>query len=72
MLCVLCGLAGLACSANIPSLRGEAQIERSVVRIVNHSQKADWYSPWTSAAGRSPARAGNERRLVLGSGIRRR
>ena len=46
---LLCGLAGLTCTANIPSLRGEAQIERSVVRIVNHSQKADWYSPWTSA-----------------------
>ena len=52
------GLAGLACTANIPSLRGEAQIERSMVRIVNHSQKADWYSPWTSAPTQPSAGSG--------------
>jgi S1-C subfamily serine protease len=55
---LLCGLAGLACAGNLSSLRGEAQIERSVVRIANHSQKADWYSPWTSAPTRPSAGSG--------------
>jgi len=55
---LLCGLAGLACAASFSSLRGEAQIERSLVRIVNHSQRADWYSPWTNAPTRSSAGSG--------------
>ena len=28
---------------------GRAQVERSVVRVVNHSQRADWSTPWNSA-----------------------
>jgi S1-C subfamily serine protease len=55
---LLCGLAGLACAANVSSMRGEAQVERSLVRIVNHSQKADWYSPWTSAPTQRGAGSG--------------
>ena len=55
---LLCGLAGLACAANGWSLRGDVQIERSLVRIVNHSQRADWYSPWTSAPNRTGAGSG--------------
>lgn len=36
----------LAC-AGMPGLGDpEAAIERSVVRILNHSQRGDWYTPW--------------------------
>jgi S1-C subfamily serine protease len=62
---LLGALVGLACAANLPSSRGEAQIERSLVRIVNHSQKADWYSPWTSA----PTRPGVGSGFVIDGGF---
>ena len=55
---LLCALAGLACAANGGLLRRDAQIERSLVRIVNHSQKADWYSPWSSAPTRQSSGSG--------------
>ena len=55
---MLCALAGLACAANGGLLRRDAQIERSLVRIVNHSQKADWYSPWSSAPTRQSSGSG--------------
>ena len=55
---MLGGLAGLACAANLPLSRGEVQIERSLIRIVNHSQKADWYSPWASAPTQRGAGSG--------------
>jgi S1-C subfamily serine protease len=32
------------------SENGQKSIERSVVRIVNHSQRGDWYAPWISRA----------------------
>jgi hypothetical protein len=58
-------LAGLACAANISSLRGEAQVQRSLVRIVNYSQKADWYSPWASA----PTQQGMGSGFVIDGGL---
>lgn len=58
-LCAVCAaLAVLACARDVPLLGAEAQIERSLVRIVNHSQKADWYSPWTSAPNRPSVGSG--------------
>jgi len=55
---LLCASASFACAENIASLRGTEEIERSLVRIVNHSQEADWYSPWTSAPTRQGAGSG--------------
>jgi S1-C subfamily serine protease len=55
---LLCALAGLACAVNGSSLRGDVKIERSLIRIVNHSQQADWYSPWASAPTRTGAGSG--------------
>jgi S1-C subfamily serine protease len=37
----LLGCAGLGLGAAPP-----AELERSVVRILNHSQRGDWYTPW--------------------------
>ncbi len=54
----LCALAGLACAQDTARPRGGQQIERSLVRIVNHSQKADWYSPWASAPTRQGVGSG--------------
>jgi len=55
---LLGGLVGLACAANLPSSPDGAQIERSLVRIVNNSQRADWYSPWTSGPTRPSVGSG--------------
>jgi S1-C subfamily serine protease len=62
---LFCALAGLACATNISARRDEAKIERSLVRIVNHSQKADWYSPWTSG----PTRPGVGSGFVVDGGL---
>jgi len=40
----------VALTACADSNHGKTSIERSVVRIVNHSQRGDWYSPWLSRA----------------------
>jgi S1-C subfamily serine protease len=40
-------LALAACGAPV---RSEERIERSVVRILNHSQRSNWYTPWESGS----------------------
>ncbi len=41
----------------------QQSIERSVVRIVNHSQRGDWYSPWLS---RAPSYSGGSGFVIEG------
>jgi S1-C subfamily serine protease len=41
----------------------QQSIERSVVRIVNHSQRGDWYSPWIS---RAPSYSGGSGFVIEG------
>ncbi len=45
-----CLATALALTACADSKTAEQAIERSVVRIVNHAQRGDWYSPWASRA----------------------
>lgn len=42
---------------------GQQSIERSVVRIVNNSQRGDWYSPWVS---RAPSYSGGSGFVIEG------
>jgi S1-C subfamily serine protease len=35
-----------------------ARIERSIVRILNHSQRGDWYAPWNASALRQSTGSG--------------
>ena len=50
------GFAILA--ATVQSVGAEPGIERSVVRIVNHSQRGDWYAPWNVSAAREESGSG--------------
>jgi len=47
---LLCCAVAAALTACAQSDNAQNPIERSVVRIVNHSQRGDWYSPWISQA----------------------
>lgn len=52
--------ASLAC-AGLPELGAgdpEARIERAVVRILNHSQRGDWYTPWNPGPAYQSAGSG--------------
>jgi S1-C subfamily serine protease len=48
----------LACLATAPAAADGPAIESSVVRIVNHSQRGDWYTPWNTKAARQSTGSG--------------
>lgn len=43
----------------------EADMERSVVRIINYAQRGDWYSPWNTASVRPSSGSG----FVIDGGV---
>ena len=50
---VVSGCGGLGLVSGTPS-----EIERSVVRILNHSQRGDWYTPWNPGPAYQSAATG--------------
>lgn len=56
-------IACVAVGFGAQSAAADPQIERSIVRILNHSQRGDWYAPWS---GRAPSQSTGSGFVVSG------